>query len=181
MDWQKYWSTSRPTIVSAIIAVAVIAGLFILFNTLPANQENQEEEQNQEEQSNNDNNNNDKNGNGEDETKLPAKYTVKRGDSLWKISTRFYGTGYNWVAIASANKLANPDIIHSGTTLTIPKADVRPKTYTVVRGDSLWSIAQRYYGSGYQWVKIKDANAGKVGKLPNGRPLITPGQVLRIP
>ncbi|OGY26246.1 MAG: hypothetical protein A2Z24_01525 [Candidatus Woykebacteria bacterium RBG_16_44_10] len=104
-----------------------------------------------------------------------------RGDSLWKISTRLYGTGYNWVLIAQENKLANPNIIHAGNLLTVPKAETQVRTYTVVRGDSLWSISERYYGTGFQWYKIRDANSGKVGVLSNGRPLITPGRVLIIP
>lgn len=31
-------------------------------------------------------------------------------------------------------------------------------TYTVVQGDTLWGIAQRFYGDGMQWTKIYDAN-----------------------
>ena len=35
-------------------------------------------------------------------------YTVKKGDSLWKIAEVNYGSGYNWVDISKANKLINP-------------------------------------------------------------------------
>ena len=48
-------------------------------------------------------------------------YTVARGDSLWKIAVRTYGDGYKWVAIAKANKLVNPNIIHAGNVLTLPR------------------------------------------------------------
>ncbi len=48
-------------------------------------------------------------------------YTVVRGDYLWEIAIRAYGDGYQWVKIARANKLANPDIIHSGNKLVIPR------------------------------------------------------------
>jgi len=181
MDLKAFWQSSRSTIISAIIAIVVIAGLFVLFNALPAGQPAKPaEEKKQEEQKSQEQKQQEKK---DKETKatLPAKYTVVRGDNLWKISTRFYGTGYNWVMIASENKLANPNIIHAGNVLTIPKAEVKAGTYTVVKGDSLWSISQRFYGSGYQWFKIRDANPGKIGTLPNGRPLITPGQVLAIP
>ena len=41
-------------------------------------------------------------------------YTVVKGDNLWKIAVRAYGDGYKWVAIAKANKLVNPGIIHAG-------------------------------------------------------------------
>lgn len=48
-------------------------------------------------------------------------YTVKKSDSLWKISIRAYGNGYKWPEIAKANKLANPHLIHPGNKLKIPR------------------------------------------------------------
>lgn len=48
-------------------------------------------------------------------------YTVVKGDSLWKIAVRTYGDGYKWVEIAKANKLGNPNIIHAGNVLTLPR------------------------------------------------------------
>jgi hypothetical protein len=53
-----------------------------------------------------------------------------------------------------------------------------PRTYTVVRGDCLWTIAQKYYGNGAAWPKIYDANRDKITKSPD---LIYPGQVFTIP
>lgn len=50
------------------------------------------------------------------------------------------------------------------------------KTYTVVKGDCLWSIARRFYGSGADYKKLAAANP--IIKNPN---LIYPGQVLTIP
>jgi TP901 family phage tail tape measure protein len=50
--------------------------------------------------------------------------------------------------------------------------------YTVVRGDTLWAIASRYYGNGNQWPKIYNANRNVIGGNPN---LIYPGQVYTIP
>lgn len=50
-----------------------------------------------------------------------ATYTVVEGDSLWGISVRAFGDGYKWVEIAEENDLQNPDIIHSGNTLTLPR------------------------------------------------------------
>lgn len=34
----------------------------------------------------------------------------------------------------------------------------KPKTYTVVKGDDLWSIAMRYYGDANKWEDIFEAN-----------------------
>lgn len=48
-------------------------------------------------------------------------YTVVKGDSLWNISVRAYGDGYKWVEVATANGLANPNLIHAGNVLTLPR------------------------------------------------------------
>jgi nucleoid-associated protein YgaU len=50
-----------------------------------------------------------------------SSYTVIKEDNLWDIAVRAYGDGYRWVAIAQANNLANPSIIHLGNVLTIPR------------------------------------------------------------
>jgi nucleoid-associated protein YgaU len=60
-----------------------------------------------------------------------------------------------------------------------PPEDVNyPGQYTVQKGDTLWGIAERHYGSGTKWPLIYSANTGTVGPNPN---LIYPGQVLTIP
>lgn len=51
-------------------------------------------------------------------------YTVKKGDSLWKIATQFYSKGSEWRKIYNANRAvvgANPNLIHPGQKLVIPK------------------------------------------------------------
>lgn len=50
--------------------------------------------------------------------------------------------------------------------------------YTVKKGDSLWAIAKRFYGSGAAWKKIYEANRGVIGGNPNR---IYPGQTFTIP
>lgn len=35
-------------------------------------------------------------------------------------------------------------------------------TYKVKKGDTLWAIAQKYYGDGRKWRKILEANTDKV-------------------
>ncbi|MCJ7805108.1 LysM peptidoglycan-binding domain-containing protein [Patescibacteria group bacterium] len=55
------------------------------------------------------------------------------------------------------------------------------KTHTVVQGENLWQIAEQYYGSGYNWVdiananNIADANQIEVGQKLN-IPDVTPKQ-----
>ncbi|MCL6096683.1 MAG: LysM peptidoglycan-binding domain-containing protein [Patescibacteria group bacterium] len=50
-----------------------------------------------------------------------TSYTVTKGDYLWEIAIRAYGDGFKWVEIAKANKLVNPNLIHSGNVLKLPR------------------------------------------------------------
>lgn len=50
-----------------------------------------------------------------------GSYTVQKGDYLWEIAIRAYGDGYKWTEIAQANKLDNPNVIHSGNILKLPR------------------------------------------------------------
>lgn len=123
---------------------------------------------------------------------LPATHTVMAGESLWKISEQYFQSGYNWVDVASANKLSNADTLEAGQKLTIPKVDKREPVgqiasaavevkkaanskYTVARGDTLWSISAKTYGTGYRWSEIATLN-----KL-NDANLIHSGNVLTLP
>ena len=51
-------------------------------------------------------------------------YTVQKGDTLWKISRQFYGSGKEWRKIFQANQdtISNPDKIRAGIELRIPAA-----------------------------------------------------------
>ena len=104
---------------------------------------------------------------------LPKTHQVQVGETLWSIAEEYYGSGYNWVDIAQANNLNNPDQIETGQEMTVPKtAVIQPmmaettvfgpaietEQYEIQKGDHLWGIAVRAYGDGYQWVKIAQAN-----------------------
>ncbi len=126
---------------------------------------------------------------------LPARYTVAKGDNLWKIAEKFYGSGYNWIDLSRENNISQPDQIEAGQELVIPEvpikqATVQPVTvsqakvsssgisgtqYTVVKGDTLWDISVRAYQDGYKWPQIAQAN-----HLVNPN-LIHSGNVLIIP
>jgi nucleoid-associated protein YgaU len=54
----------------------------------------------------------------------------------------------------------------------------RMRTYTVKAGDSLWKIAEQFYGKGTEYTKIIAANAGK---LKDEKTVIHPGDVLNVP
>lgn len=50
----------------------------------------------------------------------PKTYTVQKGDTLWDIAQKVYGDPYQWKAIAQANKLVNPRLIHAGNVFVLP-------------------------------------------------------------
>ena len=62
------------------------------------------------------------------------------------------------------------------TSLAPPAAE--PRSYTVKAGDSLWKIAQQFYGNGSQYPKII---AGNPGRLQDEKTVIHPGDVLVVP
>lgn len=125
-------------------------------------------------------------------TNATAKeHVVTKGETLWSIAEDAYGSGYNWVDVKKANNLKT-DTIEVGQKLTIPEVSSKKPTatkavvaksaepitqtsYTVVKGDSLWKIAVRTYGDGFEWVKIAKAN-----KLTNPN-IIHAGNVLTLP
>jgi nucleoid-associated protein YgaU len=58
-----------------------------------------------------------------------------------------------------------------------PSSDLGSQFYTIVKGDSLWKIAKKFYGDGNKYPEIFEANR-EVIKDPD---LIYPGQTIRIP
>lgn len=125
--------------------------------------------------------------------KLPGKYTVKEGDSLFQIAEKYYKDGYKYPEIAKENKLDNPDALEVGQVLEIPKLEPPSPTpmvegqdtqwgpaitggsYTVIEGDWLSKIAGRSYGDIMAYDKIAKAN-----NIQNPD-LIEPGMTLTIP
>ena len=74
-------------------------------------------------------------------------YTVRRGDSLWKIANRFNTTVNE---LAYINGIRNVNRIYINQKIRVPinielgEHDTGHFIYTVVRGDTLWSIARRF-------------------------------------
>ena len=68
--------------------------------------------------------------------------------------------------------------VQSNVTSTAPDAvPTADQIYTVVSGDSLSKIANRFYGNANDWHQIFDANRDQLGNPDR----IKPGQVLKIP
>lgn len=69
---------------------------------------------------------------------------------------------------------AAPEVVPTAAETPTPPPPA-PRTYTVVSGDTLWAISERFYGDGSKYQKIADASG-----IANPD-LIHPGQVLTIP
>lgn len=68
-------------------------------------------------------------------------------------------------------------LIFSTSALAQEGVQARRSTHEVVKGETLWSLAERYLGSPYRWPLIYEANSSQI-QNPN---LIEPGQLLVIP
>lgn len=131
-------------------------------------------------------------------------HRVKSGDSLWKISQQYLGSGSRYPEIMKLNNLKSTTI-YTGMQLKIPSASgstaggttsggntstggnstssgntgsssssVSYTRYTVKRGDTLWNIAKSRLGSGSRYTEIMKLNGMKSDA-------IYPGQVLKLP
>lgn len=68
-------------------------------------------------------------------------YVVQPGDTLYIIAQRFETTV---AALQALNRFPNPDQLVVGQAILIPASSVTPLRYTVVRGDTLYLIAQTF-------------------------------------
>lgn len=65
---------------------------------------------------------------GTEEEFISDKYVVQKGDDLWNISEKIYGSGYDWTLISDANDIQEPYILEEGQELTIPEKGPIPET-----------------------------------------------------
>jgi putative chitinase len=89
---------------------------------------------------------------------------------------------YNYVGAkkSTTQKAAEEKAAQEQAAMTLPA------TYTVAAGDTLWSIAAKYYKSGYNWVDIAKANnltdadrveAGQSLTIPEATSIMPSGQI----
>lgn len=90
----------------------------------------------------------------------------------------------------SPKRIVLPPVKKAPATTKEPARAGKPaaassKTHTVVRGDCMWAIAQKYYGNGSRYPEIYAANKatidGRNKGTGNPKYTIYPGQVFTIP
>lgn len=108
-----------------------------------------------------------------------GEYTGGQGDFTYQIS---FVQGKDLIVTATSSA--------SATAVEESVTDERPSlpttsTYTVISGDSLWAIAQRFLGNGARYGEIYAANQSTIdsdnGRYGNSKYTIYPGQVFTIP
>ena len=88
---------------------------------------------------------------------------------------------------ASIDEMSGWDEIDDAEVTSIPPAadpietlsalDAGANTYRLRQGDTLWSLSERFYGTGQRWRDIASANEGTIGNI-NAMPV---GSTIQIP
>jgi LysM repeat protein len=102
------------------------------------------------------------------------RHIVQYGETLQGIAVR-YGT--TWQQLAAVNNIVNPNRIYAGQILLVPAVQTQPQyfRYTIVRGDTLTSIAARFGTSIDAIVAVNDIT--RSSRLFVGQVLNIPGRV----
>ena len=131
-------------------------------------------------------------------------HTVASGETMSKIAKKYFGNENAWRTIAKANPTVDPTSMKVGMKLRIPASDSATKaakpagsnpsttpsaattataggsdnTHVVASGETLASIARKYYGNTKYWERIYSENKGLIGSDPAALKI---GQKLKIP
>ena len=126
-------------------------------------------------------------------TPVSIDYTVKRGDSLWRIAERMLGEGGRYTEIVDLNREVlhgRPDFIVAGTVLKVPhEADASTtgqpvEEYEVQPGDTLSEIAETQLGDPLRYPDLFEASRNTIqhnGAHLTDPDLIKPGWTITIP
>ncbi len=136
----------------------------------------------------------------------PKTHEVKPGENLWKISSKYYGSGQYWKTIkrANSNQIPPDNSLKKEMSLTIPAPPNQSRTsnqgastpsdsargegppgpapsgykwYKLKKGENLWKVAKKQLGSGTRYKEIENANSDRISDTDN----IKAGTWLKIP
>ncbi|MEX2672584.1 MAG: LysM peptidoglycan-binding domain-containing protein [Phycisphaeraceae bacterium] len=119
------------------------------------------------------------------QTTAPVTHYVKENETLSKIADQYYGDPgyYEVIYEANRNAISNPNFVRPGVRLVIPdKAGTvarrqtespaettqeqpptaRTQTYTIREKDTIWALADRFYGNGAKWKELYELNKDKI-------------------
>jgi len=135
---------------------------------------------------------------------VEATYTVASGDTLGGIALRTLGSSRKAGDLARGNGMALDGVLRVGMVLRLPRGATGPapsdppgretapptgnpdaertgtvpaarRSHTVARGDTLYALARRYYGSGGDYRRIAEANRlAEDATLRTGQELLIP-------
>lgn len=117
---------------------------------------------------------------GTADSRLDAKFYIKslsingENESTGDVGYTIEFVEYREVEVKTKNKATDK---RPAPKAKQEPAELKQRTYTVKKGDSLWNIARKYYGNGSQYTKILNANKPKI----KNKNLIYPGQTFVIP
>lgn len=112
------------------------------------------------------------------------QYQIKNGDTFWAIEA---ANGWTHGTLQSLNPSLDPKKLKIGQVINLPTSThsnpqpqpaPQQRKYTVVKGDTLWQIAEKTGIGGANYMAIYNLNKGVIGGNPNE---IKPGQVLVLP
>jgi nucleoid-associated protein YgaU len=108
--------------------------------------------------------------------------TIRKGDTLASLAEKYYGNPMYYKPIIRANRdiRSSRSRLRIGQKVIIPTLDKSKKGRRLVRvrkGDTLASIAKRYYGNPNKYQKIIDANY----KIKNKHTRLHIGQLIYVP
>ena len=120
---------------------------------------------------------------------VAQSYTVQPGDNLMNISQTFYGRSDYYDEIAYLNNISDPSMIRAGEVIYLPNdyrelefcgqdgkwVDNDILYYTFGPKDTLWALANRFYGDGRYWKPLAVYNGiTNPKKIRDGKVIMVP-------
>ena len=107
--------------------------------------------------------------------------TVRKGDTLASIANKFYGNPMEFKRIIRANRSirSSSTMLHLGQKVVVPRINNKKGRRMVIvrKGDTLASIAKKFYGNSMEFQRLIDANY----KIKSSSSMLSLGQRVYVP